>query len=208
MPKKWVIKGGRISQSSENEGGIWNIAEKYHLNYQTGGGGGSISILTPGAVSGMNLYAGQNYNVTWETNTDPELIPVNTVRIEFSQFGGPQMSIVATGIVNSGIYTWEVPAYYTTLGQIRVANDDDASQNPAAIADFHFGITAASGLTPLTTLVVVPQDPIPSEIYEGAIFGTHEANFAASGMMITYSGVATSGIEIIHSGIELSYSVT
>ena len=210
MPKRSITKGGLTSQSSDNSAGIWNINERYHLEYQTGGGG-SMTLLTPN-VDGLTLAAGQDYDITWTTDTDPELLPVNTVRIEFSEFGGSNLTTIVEGLANTGSYTWTVPVMYTRLGVIRVANDDNVDQFPSVAASGFFTIIP-SGWSPGTTTMIV-NPPAPDVIVSGTI------TWAASDIgdmgdagtyatVVLYSGVTQPEEYPNISGmISLSYVVT
>ncbi|MBU4368152.1 Ig-like domain-containing protein [Patescibacteria group bacterium] len=97
----------------------------------------ATTLLTPSA-SGINLRGGQPYNITWTAGdiTDTN-IGANPITIQYASDGSTYVD-VATGLANSGTYTWTVPSSNLSTAKIRITATDLAGNSANDTSDNAF----------------------------------------------------------------------
>jgi Viral BACON domain len=90
----------------------------------TSNGGTTVGVNVTAPNGGENLIGGGNQKVSWQS-----VGTVASVDIHFSTDGGINYSSVASGLSDSGSYSWTVPNIATTKGKIlvRVFGSDNSS---------------------------------------------------------------------------------
>jgi PKD-like domain/Secretion system C-terminal sorting domain/Ser-Thr-rich glycosyl-phosphatidyl-inositol-anchored membrane family len=86
-------------------------------------------LITPNG--GENLFAGNNYNITWNTTN-----MFSTVNLYYSLNNGSTWTTIVTSIANSGSYTWSVPNANSTTCLVRIANSSDITVKDESNAVF------------------------------------------------------------------------
>jgi hypothetical protein len=72
-------------------------------------------LLTPNG--GESLYAGTNYNITWNTAS-----MYTSVVLEYSTNNGSTWNMIVNGASNTGTYNWNVPNANSTQCLVRISN--------------------------------------------------------------------------------------
>ena len=85
---------------------------------------------------------GTSQDITW-TASDVDAGDAVTVDLEYSEDGGVTYTLIASGLINTGTYSWTVPIIDSTTVKIRAtASDGSLSGNDASDADFTIDSTA------------------------------------------------------------------
>ncbi len=119
----------------------------------------TVSVTVPNG--GEIVTAGTNTPITW-TATDNA--GVTAIDIELSRLGvgGPYVP-VATGLPNSGSYSWTVPGPMTSNAIIRITAYDAAAHTAVDVSDANFQIAGTTGVSdgPVTDFALSPVVPNP-----------------------------------------------
>lgn len=100
-------------------------------------------------TGGQTIRGGVNYTVTW-TATDTNMAS-SPVTIEYSSNDGSTWTSVATGLSNSGSYTWSVPSVNGNTYQIRISASDLSGNIGQAASTSSFTIDSAAPTVNLTS---------------------------------------------------------
>ncbi len=119
-----------------------------------GGGGGdggpnippTITLLFPDG--GEVLKGGANVNITW-TASDDATLPASCIKLEYAV--GGSYTVIASGLANSGLYSWTVPTIDSLVVQVR-ASVTDSNNNTVQDSSGTFTIDS----TPPTVNVTAP----------------------------------------------------
>jgi hypothetical protein len=107
--------------------------------------------VTVNSANGAEVWAcGSSHNITW-TATDN--VAVVSVTIEYSINSGAGWNTLASGLANSGSYTWVVPNTPTTQGLVRVTAYDAVPNTAGDVSNAAF--TIADQTVP-TAMVIAP----------------------------------------------------
>ena len=120
---------------------------------RTGGGGGGGDITAPtvsltSPVGGETWKAGSAHTITW---TASDNVGVTAVDLAYStDGGGTYPNTIATGLANSGSYSWTVPAISSTTVRVRATARDAATNSASSASAANFTvdqwiITASAG---------------------------------------------------------------
>src|SRR6185503_7278213 len=106
---------------------------------------------------GEEYVAGSTHPITW-TASDPA--GVASVDLALSTDGGVTFpTVFATGISNSGSYSWVVPVVSTTTARVRVTGHDGLGNTASGMSPADFQILA--GNSPPTISAVPDSATIP-----------------------------------------------
>ncbi len=87
----------------------------------------TVDILAP--LAGAVLAPGNPYDILWSAQDQDPTGSISSIDIYVSYDGGATWSPIATGLSNTGAYTWNVPDGYANNVYIRVvATDNDGMQ--------------------------------------------------------------------------------
>lgn len=151
---------------------------------------GSFTIrdLTPPAamVFGPNggeiLGIGSTQNITWGASDN---IGVTSVTLEYSTNGGVSYAPIASGLSNSGSYSWLIPNAPTTQALVRITAFDGGSNQASDVSNAVFIIRDVSAPS------VTVNSPNGTEVWAAAsqhnITWTATDNLAVSSITLEYS---------------------
>ncbi|HVP39267.1 MAG TPA: Ig-like domain-containing protein, partial [Candidatus Saccharimonadales bacterium] len=105
----------------------------------------TIAVTSPNG--GEAWAAGSSHNITW-TATDN--VGVTAVDLAYSLNGGSSWTNIATGLANSGTYSWSVPQSPTTQALVRATAHDGDGNATADASDAVF--TIADQTAPTVTV--------------------------------------------------------
>jgi len=126
----------------------------------------SVDLLAPlvevtAPDGGEVLLTGSNANLAWNASDN---VSVTSVDLRLSRNGsaGP-FETIATGLANTGAYSWPVVAPYTSTALLRAVAHDAAGNSAADTSDAVFSILATTGVDrgPATALALAPVYPNP-----------------------------------------------
>ncbi len=126
----------------------------YHYYGYTGSEDAITDITAPTVVvispeGGEVLTGGFSYDITWEAadNIGGSGLTVNPISISYSLDGGASYPYsIATGIDNSGRYTWTVPNISTTEAMIKVTALDNSGNSGDGESAGVFSISRVMGI--------------------------------------------------------------
>ncbi len=119
----------------------------------------TIAVASPNG--GEVLLAGGSSNLTW---TASDNIGVSAVDLYLSRDGREgTYETVATGLTNTGSYSWAVTSPYTSTAWLRAVAHDGAGNTSADTSAAAFAILAATGVNdgPVTAYALSPVFPNP-----------------------------------------------
>ncbi len=119
----------------------------------------SIAVTSPNG--GEVLVTGGSSNLTWTANDN---IGVASVDLFLSRDGRDgTYETVATGLTNTGTYSWSVTSPYTSTAWLRAVAHDGAGNTAADTSAAAFAILAATGVNdgPVTAYALSPVFPNP-----------------------------------------------
>ncbi len=109
----------------------------------------AVAVTSPSG--GESWAVGSSHNITW---TASDASGVTSVDLAYSTDGGGSYpNAIATGIANSGSYSWSVPNAVTSTARVRVTAHDPFNNTAAAQSAANFAIVDG---TPPTASVVAP----------------------------------------------------
>jgi hypothetical protein len=120
--------------------------------------GPTVKVLAP--HGGESLIVGANFDIKW-TATDNDSVTAIDLLLSRHGIGGPYESI-ASGLPNSGLYTWTVTAPVTDSALVKVVGHDVAANTGAAVSDSLFQITDATAATAKPVAVLSLAAPLPN----------------------------------------------
>jgi hypothetical protein len=100
----------------------------------------TVTVTSPNG--GESWAVGSVHNITW-TATDN--VGVTSVDLYYSTDGGATFTAIATGIANTGSYSWTVPNAQTTNGFVKVVAHDGSGNIGQDLSNAAFTISAPVG---------------------------------------------------------------
>lgn len=107
----------------------------------------SVTVSAPNG--GENWTAGSTHNITW-TATDN--VGVTSVDLVYSTDGGINFSSIATGLANTGSYSWLVPSTTTSTAIVKVIAYDAANNSGSDVSNAAFTISPPDTTAPIVTV--------------------------------------------------------
>ena len=119
----------------------------------------TVAVTAPNG--GEVVSIGTNTSVTW-TAADNAAVTAIDIELSRAGVGGPYES-VASGLLNSGTYSWAVTGPATTNAIIRITAHDAAGHTAQDVSDADFQIAAGTGVNdgPVTAFALSPVVPNP-----------------------------------------------
>ncbi len=145
----------------------------------------TVTVTAPNG--GENWTAGSTHTITW-TATDN--VGVTSVDILYSTDGGGTFTSVASGLANSGSYSWSVPSTLTTNAFVEVIAHDAAGNSGQDLSNAAFTISAPDTTAPIVTVTA------PNGSENWTVGTTHAITWSASDNV----GVTTVDISYSTSG--------
>jgi hypothetical protein len=143
----------------------------------------SVAVTSPNG--GESWLAGSSHAITW-TATDAEGIAANSITLEYSIDNGTNWLPVASGLANSGTFSWTVPNNPSTTALVR-ASALDIHANPASDAsDAVFTIQG-------TSTTSVTSSPNPSVVGESVTLTATVTPASATGTVEFFDGATSLG---------------
>jgi hypothetical protein len=119
----------------------------------------TVAVTSPNGAEVLN--AGNNSNITW-TAADNAAVTAIDLDLSRAGVGGPYESI-ATGLANSGTFSWLATTPATTHALIRATAHDAAGHTTEDLSDAEFSIADGAGVDdgPVTEFALSPVWPNP-----------------------------------------------
>ncbi len=145
----WVIdSSGYVSASSRDITLVYDTVAPT-LNFST-------------LDNGPSLRGGTTHNLQWNTN---EINPAtNTLTIEWSANNGSTWSSLATGVANTGTYSWTAPSINTSQGLFRLTVVDSAGNSGS--------VTSSQNITIDSTVPAAPSIALASATLSNSLTAT------------------------------------
>jgi len=164
----------------------------------------SPNVTLTSITGGQFLKGASTVAVTWSA-TD-ELLAANPISIDLSANGGSTWSSVATGLANSGTYTWTVPSVDGINYRIRVTAVDAVGWTSSSQSASSFLIDSTAPA--ITLLSLTGGQTIPGAQNYTIAWTATDARLTTSPISIDYSNDAGSTWTAIASGLANSGSYT
>jgi hypothetical protein len=138
-------------EAGANDSTLFLNATLWATRRSSGGGGGDTTPPTASVTSpegGETWKAGSSHTITWSASDN---VGVSTIDLAYSTDGGATYpGTIATGLSNSGSYTWSVPNAPSTTARVRVTAHDAAGNTGSGASTGNFTIdrwtlTASAG---------------------------------------------------------------
>lgn len=112
---------------------------------------------TPPLVSLTSLQGGQviagnsDVAITW-TASDETLLATNPISLSYSLNAGSSWVSIASGLANTGTYTWSVPGFNSATVRVRVMAQDSVGNTSTSSSATNFSIDSTAPAIVLTSL--------------------------------------------------------
>ena len=150
----------------------------------------SVAVTSPNG--GESWLAGSSHAITW-TATDAEGIAANSIALEYSVDNGSSWLPVASGLANSGTFSWTVPANPSTTARVRATAVDIHANTGSDASDAAFTIQG-------TTSTSVSSAPNPSVVGESVTLTATVTPASASGTVEFFDGATSLGTAPLTAG--------
>jgi hypothetical protein len=157
----------------------------------------SVDRSTPGVAvtspnGGESWLVGSSHAITW-TATDAEGIAANGITLEYSVNNGASWLPVASGLANSGSFSWTVPNNPSLTALVRATAVDIHANTAIDASDAVFTIQGTSS-TSLTS------SPNPSVVGQGVTLTATVAPSGATGSIEFFDGATSLGTAPLSGG--------
>jgi hypothetical protein len=150
----------------------------------------SVAVTSPNG--GESWLAGSSHAITW-TATDAEGIAANSIVLEYSVNNGSSWLPVASGVANSGTFSWTVPSNPSTTALVRATAADIHANTASDASDAVFTLQGTSS----TSLASAPN---PSVVGQSVTLTATVTPASASGTVEFFDGATSLGTAPVSGG--------